>query len=99
MKALILTFGAFDNKQKTKSYFKFSFWDIEGKAMYDIFTEQQYMEIPDGVIPTPEEIKKEFPKIAEIDFKIQQYTTKEGKIAYAPRVDAIHSWKKYEIKG
>lgn len=98
MKALILDFSAFDNKEKTKSYYRFNFWDLESKALYAIFTEQQYLPIPDGVIPDKKECRETFPRIADIDFSIQQYRTKEGKTAWSPRVSSINSWRKAEIK-
>lgn len=98
MKALILNFSAFDNKDKTKSYFKFGMFDLEQKQLYDYFTEQKFCAIPNGEVPNKEDIAKTFPRIANVDFSIVQYTNKECKIVYQPRVNAILDWKKAEIK-
>lgn len=98
MKALILDFSSFDSKDKSKSYYRFDMWDIEAKALYNIFTEQQYMSVPDGEIPDNNTCRETFPRIADVDFSIQQYRNKEGKIAWSPRVNAIRSWKSVDLK-
>lgn len=98
MKAIILNFAAFGGKKDTnKSYYRFDMYDIEGKALYNIFQEQQYTAVPDGVIPTEKERNEDFPRTADIDFRIRQFTTKEGKPAFAPQVVAIRSWKKLDL--
>lgn len=98
MKALVLNFSSFDSKDKSKSYFKFDLYDIDTRQLYPIFTEHQYCNLPDGIIPSPDEMKKTFPRIADVDFTIQQYTTKENKIAYSPRCNGINSWKYVDLK-
>lgn len=102
MKALILNFAAFDGKKDTskppKHYYRFAMFDCEGKALYEIFQEQQYTEIPDGAIPTPEEQKDTFPRIADVDFSIDQFRNKQGRMQCALRVRAIKSWKQVDLK-
>lgn len=98
MKAIILNFSAFGGKKDpNKAYYRFDMYDIEGKALYNIFQEQQYTGIPDGVIPTDKERSEDFPRIAEVDFRIRQFLTKENKPAFAPQVVAIKSWKKLDL--
>lgn len=99
MKALILNFAAYGGKKDTnKAYVRFDMFDIEGKALYDIFQEQAYTAIPDGAVPTPNEQRDTFPRIAEVDFQVRQYHTKEGKTALAPQVLGIRSWKPVDLK-
>ena len=99
MKALILNFSAFDGKKDTsKHYFRFDIFDIEGKALYNMFQEQRFTVIPDGVIPSTQEQQETFPRVAEVDFTIDQYRTKEGRMAFQPRVNAIKSWKYVDLK-
>lgn len=99
MKALILNFAAFaGRKDPEKAYYRFDMWDIEGKAFYQIFQEQQYTGVPDGVVPSAKEQKETFPRIAEVDFRVQQYTTREGKTAWQPRVESILTWKPVDLK-
>lgn len=99
MKAIILNFAAFDGKKDTsKHYYRFAMYDCEGKAFYEIFQEQQYTEIPGGVIPTPQEQEETFPRTAEVDFSIDQFRNKEGRMQFAPRVKAIKSWKPLDLK-
>lgn len=99
MKAIILNFAAFDGKKDTsKQYFRFAMFDCEGKALYEIFQEQQYTEIPQGTIPNSQEQEETFPRTAEVDFSVDQYRTKEGKQAWKPRVRAIKSWKPIDLK-
>lgn len=98
MKALILNFAAFSGrKDPDKSYYRFDMWDIEGKAFYQIFTEQQYMAVPDGVVPNQKECRETFPRLADVDFQIQQYQTREGKTAFSPRVNSINKWKSVDL--
>ena len=97
MKALILNFAAFDSNKdpkNPKSYFRFDMYDTEGKALYNIFTEQRFLPTPGGEIPREDE----FPRTAELRFRIEQYRTREGKTAFAPRVDEILSWKSVDLK-
>ena len=99
MKALILNFSAFSGKKDPeKSYFRFDMFDCEGKALYEIFQEQQYTAIPDGVVPSLAEQRDTFPRIADVDFSVDQYRTREGKQAWQPRVRAIKSWKQVDLK-
>lgn len=98
MKALILNFASFDNKSGDKSYYKFDLFDLESKQLYPMFTEQKFMSIPDGEIPSKDDQRKTFPRMADVDFVVSQYTDKEGHIVYRPQVNAILSWKKAEIK-
>lgn len=98
MKALILNFSSFDKKDKSASYYRFDMWDIEGKQLIPIFTEQQYLEIPDGEIPDNRTSRDTFPRVADVDFKIVQYRTQDGKTGWSPRVDAIRSWKTVDLK-
>lgn len=100
-KMLILNFAAFDSNKpgkEKKSYYKFDMFDIETKQLLNIFTEQQYCGIPDGVIPSAAECRSGFPKIAEVDFNFNQYTDSDGKVRYSPRVNAILSWKTVDLK-
>lgn len=97
MKALILTFNSFSNKDKTKSYITMELYDLETKSIYSIFSESQYIRLPDGLIPSDAEIKKDFPRLADVDFKFSSYS-KDGKVFYRPDVKSINSWKKAEIK-
>lgn len=103
-KMLILNFAAFDSKKsdpktgEIKSYYRFNMFDIERKELHEIFTEQKYCGTPGGEVPSPAECRSGFPKIAEVDFTFQQYTDKEGKIRYAPRVNGIESWKPVDLK-
>lgn len=99
MKALILNFAAFGGKKDAnKAYFRFDMYDVEEKAMYNIFQEQAYTPIPDGVIPSDAEQRDTFPRAADVDFVVRQYRTKEGKQAWAPQVRAIKSWKPIDLK-
>lgn len=99
MKALILNFAAFGGKKDaSKAYVRFDMFDIESKALYNIFQEQAYTAIPDGVLPTADEQRDTFPRIAEVDFQVRQYRTKEGKTAWAPQVPGIRSWKPVDLK-
>lgn len=99
MKAIILNFAAFDGKKDTsKHYYRFAMYDCERKALYEIFQEQQFTGIPDGTIPSPQEQEETFPRAADVDFNIDQYRNKEGRIQFAPRVKAIISWKPIDLK-
>lgn len=99
MKAIILNFAAFDGKKDTsKHYYRFAMFDCEGKALYEIFQEQQYTDIPDGVIPSAKEQEETFPRVAEVDFSIDQFRNKEGRMQFAPRVRGIKSWKPLDLK-
>lgn len=99
MKALILNFAAFAGKKDpNKQYFRFDIFDLEAKMLYNIFQEQQYTAIPDGAIPTQQEQVGTFPRVADVDFSVDQYRTKEGRTAYQPRVRAIRSWKTIDLK-
>lgn len=99
MKALILNFASFNGKQDpNKSYYRFDMFDLEGKALYNIFQEQQYTEVPDGVVPSQQDQRDTFPRVAEVDFSVDQYRTREGKTAWQPRVRAIKSWKQIDLK-
>ena len=99
MKALILNFAAFDGKKdSSKHYFRFVMYDIKAKAIYEIFQEQQYTAIPDGAIPTQKEQEETFPRKAEVDFSIDQFRNKEGRMQFAPRVRAINSWKQVDLE-
>ena len=99
MKALILSFSAFNGKKDpSKAYFRFDMFDLEGKMLYNIFQEQQYTAIPEGTIPSPQEQVDTFPRVAEVDFSVDQYRTKEGRTAYQPRVRAIKFWKTIDLK-
>lgn len=97
MKALILNFNSFSNRDKTKSYVTMDLYDLETKSIYPIFSESQYIRLPDGLIPSDAEMKKDFPRLADVDFNFSSYS-KEGKTFYRPNVKAINSWKKVEFK-
>lgn len=99
MKAIILNFAAFGGKKDTtKAYYRFDLFDIEEKALYHFFQEQAYTPIPDGVIPSDKDIRETFPRVADVDFVVRQYRTKEGKQAWAPQVRAINAWKPIDLK-
>lgn len=99
MQALILNFAAFNGKKNPdKSYYRFVMFDLEGKALYEIFQEQQYTSIPGGVIPSVQEQKDTFPRVADLDFSVDQYRNHEGKQAWAPRVRSINSWEPCDLK-
>lgn len=89
---LMLNFAAFTSKKNQKSYFKFDMYDIERKELHQIFTEQGFCPIPDGVVPTDKECRDTFPRIADVDFTFRQYNDNEGRVRYAPNVQAINSW-------
>lgn len=98
MKALILNFAAFNGKKDPdKSYYRFLMYDLDGKAVYEIFQEQQYMSIPDGVIPSVDDQKNTFPRVADLDFSVDQYRNREGKQAWSPRVRAIRAWEPCDL--
>jgi len=98
MKALILNFSSFDSKDKSKSFYRFDMWDVDSKQLFNIFTEQQYMSVPDGEIPDNKSARETFPRVADVDFSIQQYRTKDGRTAWSPRVNGINSWKFVDLK-
>ena len=95
MKALILNFQHFDNKDKTKSFFKFDVYDIESRKVYAQFQNAEFTEIPDdGEIPA----EKDFPRVADITLVVDEYRDKEGITRYRPNVKSINSWKKADIR-
>ena len=97
-KMLILNFADFQSNKNQKSYFKFDAFDLEQKTLYPFFTEQQYCAIPDGAIPTKQEQRDTFPRIAEVDYSFRQYTDKDGVVRYAPNINAIVNWKPIDLK-
>jgi len=97
-KMLILNFSAFTGGKDQKSFFKFEAYDIEQKTLYPFFVEQQYCAIPDGVIPTLQEQRDTFPRIADVVYSFRQYNDKEGRLRYAPNVQQIVSWKSVDLK-
>lgn len=97
-KMLILNFSAFTGGKDQKSFFRFEAYDIEQKALYPFFVEQQYCAIPDGVIPTMQEQRDTFPRIADVIYSFRQYNDKEGRLRYAPNVQQIVSWKSVDLK-
>lgn len=94
MKALILRFESFQNKDKTKFYSSFDLYDIEGRQVHQMFGESRFTEIPGGEVP-PADF---FPAIADVVLKIDSYVDKEGKKRYQPRVPKITSWKSIDLK-
>lgn len=97
-KMLILNFNAFTGGKNNKSYFKFEAYDVEQKTLYPFFVEQQYCAIPDGVIPTTQEQRDTFPRIAEVVYSFRQYTDQDGRVRYAPNVQQISSWEPVDLK-
>lgn len=98
MKALILNFTAINGKKDAdKMYYKFDMVEIPSGKLYPMFVNAEYTALPGGEVPSKEDCRKDFPRIADVDFQISQFTTKDGKTAYGPQVDAINSWKKVDL--
>lgn len=99
MKALILNFSHFGGKKDTnKHYVRFMMHCIDDGALLEIFDEVSRIRIPDGVLPTEDECKKTFPRIADVDFHIAQFTGSNGRPTYKPQVDSINSWKFADLR-
>lgn len=100
-KMLILNFAAFDSNKpgkEPKSYYKFDMFDIETKQLLNIFTEQQYCGLPNGEVPSAADCRSGFPKVADVDFSFRQYNDSEGRVRYAPQVNAITNWMPADLK-
>lgn len=93
MQALILTFSCFTAKDDpSKSYTRFDMYDIENKALYDIFTDTTQLSIPGGAVPN----ENELPLLADVDFSFRKIQ-KDGKTSYSPMVKKIISWKHIDL--
>lgn len=94
MKAIILNFEHFDNKEKTKTFFKFDVYDIDAKKVYNLFQNAAFTDLPDGEIPDT----KFFPAVADVTLVVDEYRDKDGMTRYRPNVKSINSWKKADIR-
>lgn len=94
MKALILNFEHFDNKEKTKTFYKFDVYDIDAKKVYSQFQNAAFTAIPDGTIPD----EKIFPAAADVTLVVDEYRDRDGVTRYRPNVKSINSWKKADIR-
>lgn len=99
MKALILNFRRIKGKKDPSAeYVSFNMFDIEQKILYtEMFSSVDEILTPDGVLPTEEECKKTFPRMADIDFEIRQYAN-NGRPSYRPTVNEIKSWQYADLK-
>lgn len=99
MKALILNFRRIKGKKDPKAeYVSFNMFDVDNNILYtEMFSSVGEILTPDGVLPTEEECKKDFPRIADVDFEIRQFAN-NGRPSYRPTVTGIKSWKKADLK-
>ena len=101
MKALILNFRSFAGKKdnnKDKLYITFDMYDIEGKVLYNIFQDSTQISLPDGVVPTREDVEKNFPMMADLETRISQSAGQNGRPQFRFYVDKIKSWKPAELR-
>ena len=101
MKALILNFRSFAGKKektKDKLFITFDMYDVEKNVLYNIFQDAGSTLTPDGVIPSKEECEKTFPRIAELETRIEQFAGQNGRPSFRFFVDAIKSWKSVDLK-
>lgn len=94
MKALILNFDHFDNKEKTRTFYKFDVYDLEAKKVYSQFQDAAFTGVPNGVVPDGATC----PAICDVTMVIDDYRDKEGIQRFRPNIKSINSWKKAEIK-
>lgn len=95
MNALILNFSSFESKDKSKLYLKFDLYNPAEKAVYPIFADAAFVKLPDGgIIPNSEE----FPRIADVDFRMRQFFGKDNTVQYRPDVKEVFKWQKADIK-
>lgn len=94
MKALILNFQHFGNKDKSKFFYKFDVYDIEARKVYSQFQNAGFTAIPDGEVPK----ENDFPRLGDITLIVDEYRDKDGIIRYRPNVQSINSWKKADIR-
>ena len=96
MKALILNFRSFEGKKETskgKFFYTFDMYDIKKKVLYKIFQDAGATLLPDGEVPSSEEVEKSFPRIADLETRVEQFAGSDGRPAFRFYVDAIESWK------
>ena len=74
MKALILNFRRIKGKKDPNAeYVSFNMYDIEQKILYaEMFNNVTDIKLPDGVLPTEQECKDTFPRMADVDFEVPQ---------------------------
>lgn len=99
MKALILNFRRIKGKKDPNAeYVSFNMFDIDQKILYtEMFSSVGDILTPDGVLPTEQECKDGFPRIADVDFEIRQFAN-NGRPSYRPTVTGIKSWKQVDLK-
>ena len=101
MKALILNFRSFEGKKessKGKMFYTFDMYDIEKKVLYNIFQDAGSTLLPDGVVPNKEDVEKTFPRIADLETRIEQFAGQNGRPSFRFYVDAIKNWKYADLK-
>ena len=99
MKALILNFRRVKGKKDPSAeYVSLNMFDIEQKILYtDLFSSVSEIRLPDGVLPTEQECRETFPRMADVDFEIRQFAN-NGRPSYRPTVKGITSWKFAELR-
>lgn len=99
MKALILNFRRIKGKKDPNAeYVSFNMYDIEQKILYtELFGNVTEIKLPDGVLPTEQECKDTFPRMADVDFEVRQFSN-GGRPSYRPTVKGITSWKFAELR-
>lgn len=99
MKALILNFRRIKGKKDPNAeYVSFNMFDIEQKILYtEMFSSVGEINLPGGVLPTEQECKDTFPRMADVDFEIRQLSN-NGRPSYRPTVNGITSWKFVELR-
>ena len=98
MDCIFLNFESFNSKDKSTVYLKFEVYDIQARTVYPIFTSIDRISLPDGVLPSREEVIQSFPRYGSCNLKFESYTNKEGRLTYRPTVTDISDWKYLKIK-
>ena len=82
-------------KRKTmgKTYVTFDMFDIEKKVFYNVFQELGTMILPEGELPNQDVVKNSFPRIANLDTRVEQYAGQNGRPTFRFYVDKIVNWK------
>lgn len=96
MNAVILSFESFNGRddKKDKLYLKFKLYNPAEKQVYDIFSDADFVKVPNGVIPSNDDC----PAIADVDFRMRQFQDKNGFTQYRPDVREIFKIQKTDIK-
>lgn len=101
MKALILNFRSFEGKKETskgKLFVTFDMYDVEKNMLFKVFQDAGTLLTPDGVIPNKDDVQKTFPRIANLETRLEQYPGPDGRPACKFYVDAIKDWKYVDLK-